>query len=87
MTSENAPSATSARTLPAQPNLENLKNEAKQRLKALRSTWAAPLPGQALVVLDQQRMLITDVFLSEDGHAQERRLIAQGLQHVKEDQL
>ena len=57
------------------------------RLKALRGTWAAPLPGQALVVLDQQRMLITDVFLSEDGHAQERSLIAQVLQHVGEDQL
>jgi hypothetical protein len=25
--------------------------------------------------LDQQRMLITDVILSEDGHAQERSLI------------
>ena len=57
------------------------------RLKELRGTWAAPLPGQALVVLDQQRMLITDVFLHEDGHAQERRLIAQVLQHVREDQL
>jgi Transposase DDE domain len=57
------------------------------RLKELRSTWAAPLPGQALVVLDQQRMLITDVFLSEDGHAQERRLIAEVLQHVKADDL
>src|SRR5262249_21555236 len=33
----------------------------EHRLKALRGTWAAPLPGQALVVLDQQRMLITDV--------------------------
>ena len=32
-------------------------------------------------------MLITDVFLHEDGHAQERRLIAQVLQHVREDQL
>jgi Transposase DDE domain len=53
----------------------------------LRDTWAAPLPGQALVVLDQQRMLITDVFLSEDGHAQERRLIAAVLQHVKADDL
>jgi len=57
------------------------------RLKALRGTWAAPLPGQALVVLDQQRMLITDVVLSEDGHAQERSLIAQVLQHVEADQL
>jgi IS4 transposase len=59
----------------------------EHRLKALRDTWAAPLPGQALVVLDQQRMLITDVFVSEDGHAQERSLIAQVLQHVEEDQL
>jgi IS4 transposase len=59
----------------------------EHRLKALRSTRAAPLPGQALVVLDQQQMLITDAFLSEDGHAQERSLIAQVLQHVEADQL
>ena len=65
----------------------NHLSSTEHRLKALRGTWAAPLPGQALVVLDQQRMLITDVFLSEDGHAQERCLIAQVLQHVKEDQL
>src|SRR5262245_9762450 len=57
------------------------------RLKELRATWAAPLPGQALVVLDQQGMLITDVFLNEDGHAQERRWIAEVLQHVKADDL
>src|SRR5215470_6939774 len=31
------PSARPARTLPARPNLEHLKNEAKQRLKALRA--------------------------------------------------
>jgi hypothetical protein len=59
----------------------------EHRLKALRGTRAAPLPGQALVVLDQQRMLITDVFLNEDGHAQERRLIAEVLQHVQADDL
>src|ERR671932_2060770 len=59
----------------------------EHRLKALRGTWAAPLPGQALVVLDQQRMLITDVILHEDGHAQERRLLPQVLQHVEADQL
>src|SRR5499433_1015821 len=59
----------------------------EHRLKALRGTWAAPLPGQALVVLDQQRMLITDVFLNEDGHAQERRLIADVLHHVQVDDL
>jgi IS4 transposase len=54
----------------------------EHRLQALRGTWAAPLPGQALVVLDQQRMLITDVVLNEDGHAQERRGIAQVLHSV-----
>ena len=59
----------------------------EHRLKELRSTWAAPLPGQALVVLDQQRMLMTDVVLHEDGHAQERRLLTQVLQHVEEEQL
>ena len=54
----------------------------EHRLQELRGTWAAPLPGQALVVLDQQRMLITDVVLNEDGHAQERRGIAQVLHSV-----
>jgi len=57
------------------------------RLKAWRAPWAAPLPGHALVVLDQQRMLIPDGVLSEDGHAQERRLLAQVLAHVAEDDL
>ena len=65
----------------------NPLSSTEHRLKELRGTWAAPLPGQALVVLDQQRMLITDVFLSADGHAQERSLIAQVLHHVEEDQL
>ncbi len=59
----------------------------EHRLKALRSTWAAPLPGQALVVLDQHRMLITDVFLSEDGHAQERSIIDAVLQTVHSGEL
>jgi len=59
----------------------------EHRLKALRGTWAAPLPGQALLGLDQQRMLITDGLLHEDGHAQERRLIAQVLHHVQADDL
>jgi hypothetical protein len=65
----------------------NHLSSTEHRVKELRGTWAAPLPGQALVVLDQQRMLITDVVLSEDGHAQERRLLTQVLQHVEEDQL
>src|SRR3989442_1507840 len=35
---------------------------------------AGALPGHALVVLDPQAMLVTDVFPCEDGHAQERSL-------------
>jgi hypothetical protein len=58
----------------------------EHRLKDLRGTWAAPL-GQALVVLDQQRMLIPEVILSEDGHAPERSLIPEVLQRVEADQL
>lgn len=65
----------------------NHLSSTERRLKELRGIWAAPLPGQALGVLDQQRMLITDVVLSEDGHAQERRLIPQVLQLVEADQL
>ena len=44
------------------------------------------LPGQARVGLDHQRLLIPDVLRSEAGQAQERRLMAQVLQPVGEDQ-
>jgi hypothetical protein len=57
------------------------------RLEALRHTWAAPLPGQILVVLDQQPMLATEVVLCEDGHAQERSLLGQVLPLVEQDDL
>lgn len=49
----------------------------EHRLPELRGTWAAPLPGLALVVLDQEYLTVTDVVLSEDGHAQERALLHQ----------
>ena len=39
----------------------------EHRLEPLRDTWAAALPGQALVVLDQERMLAEEVVLNEDG--------------------
>jgi IS4 transposase len=47
----------------------------EHRLKELRTTGAGALPGHALVVLDPQVMLVTDVVLCEDGHAQERSLL------------
>ena len=47
----------------------------EHRLPELRLTWAAPLPGLVLAVLDQEQMTVTDVLLTEDGHAQERSLL------------
>ena len=44
---------------------------------------AGALPGQALVVLDPSLMLVTDVVLCEDGHAQERSLLGQILEIVR----
>src|SRR5512144_1873491 len=49
------------------------------RLKELHTIGAGALPGKALVVLDPQAMLVTDVFPCEDGHAQERSLLDQVL--------
>lgn len=59
----------------------------QRRLKELRELNAAPLPGQALVVLDPARMLAIDVFPCEDGHAQERSLLAPVLETVREGDL
>jgi hypothetical protein len=47
----------------------------EHRLKELRTTGAGALLGHALVVLDPQAMLVTDVIPCEDGHAQERSLL------------
>jgi IS4 transposase len=55
----------------------------EHRLKELRTMRAGALPGQALVVLDPQLMLATDVILCEDGHAQERSLLDQVLGIVR----
>jgi hypothetical protein len=47
----------------------------EHRITELRTTWAGALPGKVLVVLDPERMLAENVFLAEDGHAQERSLL------------
>ena len=46
----------------------------EHRLKELRTTGSAPLPGQSLVVLDPELRLVVDVMPCEDGQAQERSL-------------
>ena len=55
----------------------------EHRIDELRTTWAAPLPGQGLVVLDQPTMTVTDVLLCEDGQAQERSLLPEVLSLVQ----
>jgi hypothetical protein len=59
----------------------------EHRLADLRPIWEAPLPGKTLVVLDQELMLATDVFPCEDGHAQERSLLAEVVATVQAREL
>lgn len=59
----------------------------EHRLEVLRYTNSGALPGQALAVLDPDRMLIVDLFPCEDGHAQERSLLSEVLKFVAERQL
>lgn len=54
------------------------------RLQVLRTTKSGPLPGQALAVLDADRMLIVDLFPCEDGHAQERLLLPEVILSARE---
>jgi IS4 transposase len=53
------------------------------RIKELRRRTSAALPGKSLVVLDPALGLATDVIPCEDGHAQERSLLADVLETVK----
>jgi IS4 transposase len=55
----------------------------EHRLKELRAIGAGALPGHALVVLDPEAMLVTDVFPCEDGHAQQRSLLGQVLETIR----
>jgi hypothetical protein len=53
----------------------NHLSKTERRLKVLRQTWAAALPGKVLAVYEQELDLVTRVFLTPDGHAQERSLL------------
>jgi IS4 transposase len=59
----------------------------QHRIEELRTTWAAPLPGKVLVVLEQELMVASEVFLCEDGHAQERSLLDEVLSSVGRGEL
>lgn len=52
----------------------NHLGKTERRLKPLRRTWAAALPGKVLAVYDQERDVVSHVVLTPDGHAQERSL-------------
>ena len=55
----------------------------ERRIKPLRQTWAAALPGKVLAVYEQELDLVTQVFLTPDGHAQERALFDKVLTSVR----
>src|SRR5438552_13179245 len=59
----------------------------EHRLEPLRDTWAASLPGKVLVVMDPELDLACEVFLTPDGHAQERSLLDDVLQTLREKDL
>jgi len=65
----------------------NALAKTEHRLKETRASTAAPLPGKALVVLEPELGLLTDVFCCEDGHAQERSLLPQVLETVERGDL
>jgi len=55
----------------------------ERRLEVLRGCAAGPLPGQALVVLEPETGLATQIVGCEDGHAQERSLLEPVLAGVR----
>lgn len=55
----------------------------ERRLDVQRMLNGAPLPGQALVVLDPQWMLIEDIIPCEDGHSQERALLPELVEDLR----
>jgi hypothetical protein len=59
----------------------------EHRLKETRDNSAAPLPGQSLVVYEPAWQMATDIILCEDGHAQERSLLDQVLDKIRERDL
>ena len=59
----------------------------EHRLDVLRFDTAAPLPGQALAVLDADQRLAIDVFPCADAHAQERSLLHLVLPTIKKREL
>ena len=54
-----------------------------RRLRVLRGSYAGPLPGFVIAVYDPTTELVRRVLLCEDGHTQERALLADVLPMVR----
>lgn len=65
----------------------NCLEASEKRLRVHRKVSGAALPGKTLAVLDPDRRLMVDVFPCEDGHAQERSLLATVLATILPGQL
>jgi hypothetical protein len=59
----------------------------QHRLPETRHDSAAPLPGQSLVVYEPAWQMVADIILCEDGHAQERSLLDQVLDKIRDRDL
>lgn len=59
----------------------------EKRLKPLRAFRGAALPGQSLVIYDPASELVVDIVPGEDGHANERTLMAPVLAHAQAGEL
>lgn len=65
----------------------NCLEATEHRLQVLRDTKAGALPGKSLVFFDPALGLAVDLIPCEDGHAQERTLLAQVLDTVEANDL
>ena len=65
----------------------NSISASEHRIEELRTIWDAPLPGRTLVVWDQSTHLVSELFLSECGHAQERSMLGEVLETVEKNDL
>lgn len=61
----------------------NLLSKTQKRVRELRRTWAAGLPGRVLAVYEPESDLVTRVFLNPDGHDSERTLFDEVLKTVE----
>ncbi len=65
----------------------NVLGRSERRLKELRGSGVAALPGQTVALFDHATGLIREVITCEDGHTNERKLIPQLIDRLEPDDL